>query len=68
ELYATAAANANAVHKAGFDGLEVHRANGYLLEQFLWDTVNERTDRNRNPANPPIRAIKREETQGRRRP
>ncbi|KAF8206316.1 hypothetical protein K438DRAFT_1963385 [Mycena galopus ATCC 62051] len=42
ELYATAAANA--VHKAGFDGVEVHGANGYLPEQFLWDTVNERTD------------------------
>ncbi|KAJ6513171.1 NADH:flavin oxidoreductase/NADH oxidase [Mycena sanguinolenta] len=42
ELYATAAANA--VHKAGFDGVEVHAANGYLPEQFLWDTVNERTD------------------------
>ncbi|KAJ7833701.1 hypothetical protein B0H14DRAFT_2591310 [Mycena olivaceomarginata] len=68
ELCATAAANANAVHKASFDGREVHRANGYLPEQFLWDTINERTDRNRNPANPPIRAIKKEETQGRRRP
>ncbi|KAF8206314.1 hypothetical protein K438DRAFT_1714667 [Mycena galopus ATCC 62051] len=42
ELYATAAKNA--VHKAGFDGVEVHGANGYLPEQFLWDTVNERTD------------------------
>ncbi|KAJ7874367.1 hypothetical protein B0H14DRAFT_2343744 [Mycena olivaceomarginata] len=49
ELCATAAANANAVHKAGFDGREVHQANGYLLEQFLWDTINERTDRNRSP-------------------
>ncbi|KAJ7830220.1 hypothetical protein B0H14DRAFT_3715730, partial [Mycena olivaceomarginata] len=34
ELCATAAANANAVHKAGFDGREVHRANGYLPERF----------------------------------
>ncbi|KAF7374824.1 NADH:flavin oxidoreductase/NADH oxidase [Mycena sanguinolenta] len=42
QLYATAAANA--VHKAGFDGVEVHGANGYLPEQFLWDTANERTD------------------------
>ncbi|KAJ7903446.1 NADH:flavin oxidoreductase/NADH oxidase [Mycena olivaceomarginata] len=39
-----AAAASNAVHKAGFDGVEVHGANGYLPEQFLWETVNERTD------------------------
>ena len=29
---------------AGFDGVEVHGANGYLLEQFLADGVNDRTD------------------------
>ena len=29
---------------AGFDGVEVHGANGYLLEQFLRDSINERTD------------------------
>jgi len=29
---------------AGFDGVEVHSANGYLLEQFLRDSVNDRTD------------------------
>jgi len=29
---------------AGFDGVEVHGANGYLLDQFLRDSVNDRTD------------------------
>lgn len=29
---------------AGFDGVEVHGANGYLLEQFLHDSSNKRTD------------------------
>lgn len=36
-----AAANAIA---AGFDGVEIHGANGYLLEQFIKDGVNQRTD------------------------
>jgi len=39
--YAQAARNAIA---AGFDGVEVHSANGYLLEQFLRDSANDRTD------------------------
>src|SRR5205823_2126563 len=29
---------------AGFDGVEVHGANGYLLDQFLEDRSNHRTD------------------------
>ncbi|KAH9945547.1 NADH:flavin oxidoreductase/NADH oxidase [Amylocystis lapponica] len=41
---AHAIAAANAVHRAGFDGVEVHGANGYLLDQFLQDTCNNRTD------------------------
>jgi N-ethylmaleimide reductase len=39
--YRHAARNAIA---AGFDGIEVHGANGYLLEQFLRDSINDRSD------------------------
>lgn len=36
-------AAANAID-AGFDGVEIHAANGYLLEQFIKDGANQRTD------------------------
>lgn len=39
--FRTAAGNAI---EAGFDGIEVHGANGYLVEQFLRDSMNKRTD------------------------
>ncbi|ACB94605.1 alkene reductase [Beijerinckia indica] len=41
EAFRRGAANAKA---AGFDGVEIHGANGYLLDQFLQDSTNHRTD------------------------
>ncbi|TKC88777.1 alkene reductase [Trinickia terrae] len=41
EAFRRGAENAKA---AGFDGVEVHAANGYLLDQFLQDSTNQRTD------------------------
>ena len=41
EGFVTAAKNAMA---AGFDGVEVHGANGYLLDEFMRDSANKRTD------------------------
>ena len=41
EDYRKAALNAK---RAGFDGVEVHSANNYLLEQFVRDSTNQRTD------------------------
>ncbi|WP_347555694.1 alkene reductase [Robbsia sp. KACC 23696] len=41
EDYRRAAENAK---RAGFDGVEVHAANNYLLEQFIRDSTNHRTD------------------------
>lgn len=37
-------AGARNAKEAGFDGVEVHGANGYLLDQFLEDKVNQRND------------------------
>lgn len=41
EAYRRGAENAK---RAGFDGVEIHGANGYLLDQFLQDSSNRRTD------------------------
>lgn len=34
----------NAIHKANFDGIELHASSGYLLDSFLHHTTNKRTD------------------------
>jgi 2,4-dienoyl-CoA reductase-like NADH-dependent reductase (Old Yellow Enzyme family) len=36
---------AEAAAQVGFDGVEVHAGHGYLLDQFMWDQTNLRTDR-----------------------
>jgi 2,4-dienoyl-CoA reductase-like NADH-dependent reductase (Old Yellow Enzyme family) len=40
--YAQGAADAQ---RLGFDGVELHGAHGYLIDQFFWDVTNQRTDR-----------------------
>lgn len=42
DSYGNAAANAK---KAGFDGIEIHAANGYLIDQFCASNTNLRTDK-----------------------
>jgi len=42
DAYALSARNAKAL---GFDGIAIHGAHGYLIDTFLWDETNRRTDR-----------------------
>lgn len=43
-IVADYAASARRARDAGFDGVEIHAANNYLIEQFLRDSINDRTD------------------------
>jgi 2,4-dienoyl-CoA reductase-like NADH-dependent reductase (Old Yellow Enzyme family) len=42
QAYAQAARSAREI---GFDGVELHGAHGYLIDQFFWEQTNQRTDR-----------------------
>jgi 2,4-dienoyl-CoA reductase-like NADH-dependent reductase (Old Yellow Enzyme family) len=42
EGFAQGAANAQRV---GFDGIEIHGAHGYIIDEFFWDGTNQRTDK-----------------------
>jgi NADPH2 dehydrogenase len=44
EAVAAFAQGAKNAIEAGFDGVEIHGANGYLVDQFIQDNVNQRTD------------------------
>ncbi len=44
EVIAAYCQGAKNAKNAGFDGVEIHAANGYLLDQFLQDSTNHRTD------------------------
>ena len=44
EIVQTYANTANNAMEAGFDGVKIHSANGYLLDQFLRDATNTRED------------------------
>lgn len=39
------AKGAETAERAGFDGIEIHGAHGYMVDQFFWSETNKRTDR-----------------------
>lgn len=43
-LVASYVESAVLARQLGFDGIEIHGAHGYLLDQFFWDATNHRTD------------------------
>ncbi|MCB1703673.1 MAG: NADH:flavin oxidoreductase [Halioglobus sp.] len=43
-LIASFAAAAADAQRLGFDGIEIHGAHGYLIDQFFWEGLNQRTD------------------------
>lgn len=55
EDFRRAAQNAK---RAGFDGVEIHGANGYLIDQFLRDGANQRTDAYGGSAQNRVRLLK----------
>jgi 2,4-dienoyl-CoA reductase-like NADH-dependent reductase (Old Yellow Enzyme family) len=44
QIIASYAAAAAAAMAAGFDGVEIHGAHGYLIDQFFWELTNKRLD------------------------
>ena len=44
ELIEIYAEDAKICEEIGFDGVEIHGAHGYLIDQFFWDKINLRTD------------------------